>query len=178
MKHPTDSPPAGPTLVQGRLCLVLAALLWSSSGAFTKVLTRETFLGLNDPAVPPLQIAFYRALFAGGVLVPTLRRRDVAFRPLMLAMMTSFAVMNATFVSAMALGTAANAIFLQYTAPMWMFLASVWWLGEPADRRNLTAVLIGLAGIALIVLGGWQEAQLDVVAIALTSGLTYAGVIV
>jgi drug/metabolite transporter (DMT)-like permease len=163
---------------QGRLCIALAALLWSTSGAFTKVLTLDTGLGLNTPKMEPLEIAFYRVLFAGLVFLPTLRRSDLSFRPLMLGMAGCFALMNATFVSALALGTAANAILLQYTAPMWMYLASVWWLGEPPDRRSFAALGIGILGIGIIVWGGREEAQLGVIAIALTSGLAYAGVIV
>ena len=162
----------------GRLCIVVAALFWSTSGAFTKVLTRDTGFGLNQPAVAPLQIAFFRVLFAGLVLVPLLRPRDLGFKPAMLPMMACFALMNATFVSALALGTAANAILLQYTAPMWMFLASVWWLGEKADYRSLATVLIGLAGIAVIVLGGWHGGELSVIGLGLVSGLTYGGVVI
>ncbi len=170
--------PVEPSLAQGRLLIVAAALLWSLSGGFTKVLTQETFLHLGTPAVPGLQIAFYRALCAGLVLVPALRPRDISFRRTMLAMMTCFAVMNALFVLAMAWGQAANAIWLQYTGPMWMYLASVWWLKEPADRRSSVALAIGIVGIAVIVWGGRQEAQLLVVGIALGSGVAYAGVII
>jgi DME family drug/metabolite transporter len=165
-------------VTQGRLSIALAALLWSTSGAFTKVLTLDTGLGLNTPKIDPLLIAFYRTFFAGLVLLPALRRSDVSFRPLMLGMAGCFALMNATFVSALALGTAANAILLQYTGPMWMYLASVWWLGEPPDRRSFAALSIGLLGIGIIVWGGRQEAQLKVIAIALVSGFAYAGVIV
>jgi drug/metabolite transporter (DMT)-like permease len=165
-------------VARGRLCIALAALLWSTSGAFTKALTLDTALGLNTPKIEPLQIAFYRTLFAGLVLLPALRRVDVSFRPLMFGMACCFAVMNATFVSALALGTAANAILLQYTGPMWMYLASVWWLGEPPDRRSFAALSIGLLGIGIIIWGGRKEAHLDVIAIALTSGLAYAGVII
>jgi drug/metabolite transporter (DMT)-like permease len=166
-----------PSLAHGRLCIVGAALFWSLSGAFSKVLTRDTPLALNTPEVDGLVMAFYRVLFAGLVLVPTLRRRDFSFRPLMLGMMASFAIMNALFVSALKEGTAANAIFLQYTAPMWMYLASIWWLGEPADRRSSVALLGGMLGVGVIVVGGWQDDQLQIVAIALGSGLAYAGVI-
>lgn len=168
------SPPPG----HGRLCIVLAALLWSTSGAFTKVLTRDTALGLNDPAVAPLLIACLRVLFAGLVLVPLLRGRDLSFRPLMLIMVACFALMNASFVSALALGTAANAIVLQYTAPLWMFLASIWLLGEKADARGLAAFAVVLVGIGVIVAGGWQGGELPVVGIALVSGLAYAGVVI
>ncbi|MCI0463923.1 MAG: DMT family transporter [Gemmataceae bacterium] len=174
------SPPLAaslPSAFQGRLLIALAAVLWSLSGGFTKLLTQETPFQLATPPVSGLQIAFYRVLFAGLVLVPALRRRDISFRGLMLGMAGCFAVMNLSFVWATAEGTAANAVLLQYTAPMWMYLLSVWWLGEPADRRSSVALLLGLLGIAIIIWGGWQEAQLRVVAIALTSGVAYAGVV-
>jgi drug/metabolite transporter (DMT)-like permease len=170
--------PSQRALTRGRLCIALAALFWSTSGGFTKALTLPTALQLNTPTIEPLQIAFYRALFAGLVLLPTLRPKDVSFRPLMLGMAGCFAIMNATFVSALALGTAANAILLQYTGPMWIYLASVWWLGEAPDRRSFTALLIGILGIGIIVWGGREEAQLNIIAIALTSGVAYAGVVV
>jgi DME family drug/metabolite transporter len=176
MAHP--SPPAAPSPAAGRLCIALAAVFWSSSGALTKLLTQDTPLHLNEPRVTALQIAFWRVLFAGLVLLPLLRRRDLSWRPALLGMAGCFAVMNGLFVSAMALGTAANAILLQYTAPLWMYLASVWLLGERADRRSSVALGIGLAGMAVIVAGGWHDAQFDVVAIALGSGVAYAGVMV
>jgi DME family drug/metabolite transporter len=175
-----------PTPAQGRLCILLAAVLWSLGGAFTKALTLETFVGVHDPAIEtwslagknlPIQIACYRALFAGLVLVPTLRRGDIQFRPMMLVMVLCFALMNAAFISAQALGTAANAILLQNSAPLWMYLASIFWLGETADRRSTLSLFLGLFGIAIIIVGGWQEGELAIIGIGLFSGFTYAGVI-
>jgi drug/metabolite transporter (DMT)-like permease len=90
----------------------------------------------------------------------------------------AFAVMNALFVSAMALGSAANAILLQYTAPMWMYLICVWLLREPADPRGAVELVIGLIGIAVIVCGDWAGEQLPVVALALGSGIAYAVVMI
>jgi drug/metabolite transporter (DMT)-like permease len=123
----------------------------------TRLLQKDTILGVHEPALSPLQIAFYRALFAGLVFVPLLRRRDLTFRPTMLAMVACFAVMNALFLSAMALGPAANAILMQNTAPFWVYLACVYFLGERADRRSFHAILIGMAGIAVIIGGGWAR---------------------
>src|SRR5256885_12650911 len=97
-------PPAVPSPPAGRVCIVLAALLWSTSGGFSKVLTRDTAFELNHPPLLPLQIAFFRTLFAGLALVPTVRPADIAFRPMMLLMVVTFAAMNALFVSAMTLG--------------------------------------------------------------------------
>src|SRR5438093_2645249 len=161
-----------PSLTEGRLCIAAAAVLWSLSGAFTKLLTGVMHEGYGYPEVPALQIAFYRVLFAGLVLVPTLRRADLSFRPLMVAMGLCFAAMNGLYVTAMAEGTAANAVLLQYTAPMWMYLACVLLLGEKADRRSSIALGIGLCGIGVIMVGGWGNEQMTTILLALASGVT------
>jgi DME family drug/metabolite transporter len=161
----------------GRLYILLAAVLWSVGGGFTKVLTQPTPLDLNEPLLTPLQIACLRSLFAGLVLVPLVRRRDVVFRPGVAAVALCFAVMSALYVTAVVQGTAASAILLQNTAMGWMYLGSVLFLGERPDRRGAVAVGIGLVGILIIVWGGWQGGQLLVVLLGLGSGLTYAGVV-
>jgi drug/metabolite transporter (DMT)-like permease len=110
-----------------------------------------------------------------------LRRRDLSWRPMMLVTGLCFAAMNALYVTALAdssQGASANAAWLQYTAPMWMYLVSVWLLGEPADRRGAVVLGIGLAGVAVIVWGGWQNENLRIVVLALGSGVAFAGVMV
>lgn len=168
------------SLAQGRLYILLAAVLWSLGSLFAKLLREPTSLALNEPSLSPLQLAFYRTLFAGLVLLPTLRPGDVTLRPALLWLMgLSFAVMNAMYVSALALGQAANAILLQYTAPLWMYLAAIFLLGETTDRRSTVTLYIGLAGVTIILLGGWQGGErLDIIALGLGSGITYAGVLI
>jgi drug/metabolite transporter (DMT)-like permease len=168
---------AAPSLLRGRLYIVLAAVLWSLSGLFTRVLGHDTPLRLGPEPVGGLAIAFYRVFFAGLVLVPTLRRADVSFRPLLPAMVACFAAMNVTFVLALAGGKSSNAILLQYSAPLWLYLAGVWWLGEPASRRGLVSVLLGLSGVGAIFLGGGDDGGLPVLGLGLASGFFYAGVI-
>ena len=180
MKAPAqESAPAAISLAHGRLCIILAALLWSTSGAFTKLLTQPTGFGLDQPAMDPLQIAFGRALFAGLALLPLVRRADLSFRPAMLGTAICFAAMNALYITAMAVGSAANAVFLQYTAPMWMALVSIFWLKEPADRRTLLALAASMIGVAVIVVGGWGDSdKLIAAGIAVGSGVAYAGVLI
>src|SRR5690349_8408329 len=141
MTPPGDTP----SLAQGRLCIVLAAILWSTSGAFTKVLRESTPLDLHVPPLAGEQMAFFRVIFGGLALLPLLRRRHVTFRGSMIGAAVCFAVMNYLFVRALAEGKAANAIFLQYSASLWMYLISVFFLGEPADRRGGVALGIGLS---------------------------------
>src|SRR5581483_10558334 len=166
------------SLVEGRLCIVAAAVLWSTSGALTKVLREDTPLGLDVPPVAGLQIAFFRVMFGGLALLPLLRPSHIRWRGGMVGAAVCFAAMNALFVSAMAEGKAANAIFLQYSASLWMYLVSVFLLGERADVRGAVALAIGLTGIGLIIAGGWANNELRVVAIALGSGVAYAGVLI
>jgi drug/metabolite transporter (DMT)-like permease len=165
------------SVTRGRLLIAAGACLWSLNGAFAKVLTKHTFLHLDNPPVNGMYMAFFRAFFAGLALLPFLKRRDVSFRWMMVVMAATFAAMNVMFTLALVLGTTANAIYLQYTAPMWMYLASVWLLGEPPDRRSSVALVAGLAGMGIIICGGWETAQLAVIAIGLGSGVTFAGII-
>jgi drug/metabolite transporter (DMT)-like permease len=167
-----------PSLVHGRLCILLAAILWSLNGFFSKVLTRPTPLELHEPSVAPLQMAFFRVLFAGLFLLPTLRRADISFRPSMLGMVLCFAVMNGLFLSAIVLGTAANASLLQYTAPLWMYLAGLWLPLGTSDRRGRVALAGGMIGIAIIFLGSGGEDNWQVLLLGVGSGITYAGVLI
>ncbi len=151
---------------RGRLCILTAAVLWSLGGPLAKAI-----------ALPGPTMACLRVLFAALVLVPLLRRRSVSYRPAMLGMVACFATMNVCYVTAITLTSAANAIFLQYTAPAWMFLASVLWLREPVDRKSLVSLCAAMAGILAIVVGGWERDALGI-ALALAAGATYGGVAV
>jgi DME family drug/metabolite transporter len=178
--------PDSPSVARARLCLVLAAVLWSSGSVFTRVLGQPTPLGLHEPALTPLQLAFFRGLFGGLGLALVVRRRDVKFHPLMGGMVITFAVMSGLYLSALALGPAANAIFLQNTAPFWLYLLTVFVLGQPGDRRGWQAVLLGFVGAVVIVAGNWprnlppneQQAQVAILGMGLGSGVVYAGVVI
>ena len=119
MSEPTSTAdaPSAPSLNQGRLLIALAAVLWSLSGGFTKVLTKDTPFGLNDPKPAALAIAVFRLIFAGIVFVPALRRQDFSFRPMMVVMVLVFALMNLFFVPAMVGGTAAKVFGFEMAVP-------------------------------------------------------------
>ncbi len=166
-----------PTPRLARLLLVLAAVLWSAGSFFMRVLGEPTALGLHEPKLSPVQIAFWRGLFAGLILIPLVRPRDVRFRRPMVGMVVCFATMSGLYMSAMGLGQAANAILLQNTAPVWVYLIGVYLLGHPADGRALRTTLLAMIGAGIIVAGNWQPGQVVILLMAAGSGVMYAGVV-
>jgi DME family drug/metabolite transporter len=174
-----------PTPRLARLLLVLAAVLWSAGSFFMRVLGEPTAFGLHEPKLSPVQIAFWRGLFAGLILVPLVRPKDVRFRLPMVGMVACFAVMSGLYLSALGLGKAANAILLQNTAPVWVYLIGVYLLGHPADGRALRSTLLAMAGAGVIVAGNWprdlepaeRTNQIVILLMAAGSGVMYSGVV-
>ncbi len=175
----------GASLWQARLCLVGAAVFWSISSAFMRLLSAPLGLGLEEPRLTPLQIAFFRSLFGGLLVLMMVRRAQMRFHPSMVGMVLTFTLMSGLYLTALSLGPAANAIFLKYTAPMWVCLLSMWILREAADWRGVQAVILSAIGAGVIVAGGWPtempETQsretIIVLLMAVASSWTYAGVI-
>ncbi len=173
MDRPPPTPVRAPA-ARGRLLVVAACLLWSTSGAFVKSPPLAAF----PPAVSGPSIAFYRAAFALLVVLPFLARRRLRWHPALVPMALSFAAMNALFISSMTRTSAANTVLLQYSAPIWMFLASVTLLREPVDRRNLVGLGLGMAGVAVILRAFLGGAEALGVLLGIGAGVAYAGVVV
>src|SRR5690349_2934623 len=102
---------------RGRMLLLAAAVLWSTSGLFLKSPPLARIPQFERGPV----LACYRALFAAAFLAPFVSRAAIRFRPALVPMSLSFAAMNLLFVTAMTRTTAGAAIFLQYTSTVWAF---------------------------------------------------------
>lgn len=150
-------------MLSGRLYLFSAALLWSSSGVFTRLLTS-----------PGPIIAAYRVLFA-GLLVMFFVRPPFHFGKKHAALVVVFALLNLTFVTSMTVTSAANAIYLQYTGPLWMSLFCVFFWKEKLDRGSFLALIVGMVGILILILGAGVGDQKGVT-LGLISGVGFAAV--
>jgi drug/metabolite transporter (DMT)-like permease len=148
---------------RGQLLIVAAALLWSLAGVFIKFLE-----------VPPLTIVFYRSLFAFLVFTPFMRGLPCRMNRFVLISVITYTAAISAFVAANKLTTAANAIVLQYTAPLFVFLFSRLVLGEPISTINAIALLAGMAGVATISLDSAGEPEMAGVLLALASGVLFA----
>jgi drug/metabolite transporter (DMT)-like permease len=156
-----------PSIVAARLMVVVAALLWSTSGFFAKAPYFAAWPG-------PL-LAFWRAAFACFILVPMVRKPAWSWK--LILMTATFAAMNFTYLTAMAKGNAANAIWLQNTAPVWVLLAGVLVFGERAHLRDWLLILFCGVGVSLILWYESSAASLAAVGYGLLSGLFYAGIV-
>lgn len=130
-----------------RLFALLAAFCWSLAGVFIKSL-----------ALPAAVIAFYRSLFAMLFFVPFAATRRWRPRPRLLFSGLVFTAATGSLVWATKLTTAANAIVLQNTAPVFVCVLVYLLFRERPTRANLVTLLFGTAGI-LIIFGGAADAR-------------------
>lgn len=158
--------------LSGRILILIAVVMWSTSGLFAKApLWNNWPEGERGPL-----LAFWRAVFAGLVLLPFVRRPR--WTPGLVPMVLVFAAMNVTYLSAMSRTEATNAIWLQYTAPVWVFLISAIWLREQIVTRDWLLLAFGTAGVGTILAFELRGEALAGVVCGLLSGLFYAGVVV
>lgn len=148
---------------RGRVLVFLAALFWSLAGVFIK------FLDLH-----PLTIVFYRSLFASLVFVPFLKSSDFRVSGSIIVSVISYTAAITAFVSANKLTTAANAIILQYTAPVLVYLFSRLVLGEKISPPNALALAFSMVGVGFISFDSAGEPEMSGVLLALASGVLFA----
>src|SRR5512138_1925227 len=151
------------TGIQSRLLLLAAAALWSTAGAAMKL----CHLGA-------LQITGGRSLVAGLFLLAVLPEARRLPRRRMLLGVVAYAATVTLFSAANKLTTAANAIFLQSTAPVWVLLLSPLLLRERPSRGELLALPVYGAGLALFFLDELSPGQLAGNLVALASGVAFA----
>ncbi len=152
--------------------ILLAAGLWSTSGFYAKSPIFDAW-PLESRGVV---LAFWRATFAALTLAFFVRRPQ--FRWPMLPMMGCFTIMNWLYLSSMVQVEASIAIWLQSTAPAWVFLFSVVVLRERVVPRDWWMLAWSIAGTLLILLPQVGRAPAQGLVFGLASGLTYAGVVV
>jgi len=152
---------------RGLALTVAAALLWSLGGLFIKAL-----------ALAPFQIAFYRSLVAALTILTVMRVRgkpwNLDLDLLALGSSVSYAGVLILFVAATKLTTAANAIFLQYTAPVFLLVLEPWSFKLPFHRNDLWAVAACLGGLALFFVGHLEAGGMLGNLLGIASGLCLA----
>jgi drug/metabolite transporter, DME family len=128
--------------LRSRLLVIAAAILFSTGGAAIKAVSMGGW-----------QIASFRSGVAALFLLAVLpeARRNWNWRLLPVA--ACYAATLVSFVLANRLTTAANAIFLQSAAPVYVLLLGPLLLHEPVRRRDVGFVAAVVCGIACFFVG-------------------------
>lgn len=147
--------------------LLLAALGWSLAGVLFKLVDW-----------PPLAAAGGRGLVSALFLIAVCGRQlRFTWSPLQLGTAFVYAGCTVLFAIANKMTTAANAILLQYTAPVWIALFGAWLLNERATRADWLTIAASFAGMALFLYEGLQLNNLAGILVALASGIFFAAMI-
>lgn len=143
----------------------MAGVMWSLNGLFIK--------GFDLPA---MTIAFYRSVFAGLLFAPFLMssRQKKPFSWVQVGAVGSYVVVVSLFVWANKLTTSANAIVLQYTAPLFVMVWSVWFLKESLTQANVWCLIVAMIGMGVIVVGGHGTPDMMGILVAVASGLAFS----
>ena len=123
--------------LRNRLLLVAAAVLFSTGGAVIKAAT-----------LTPWQVASFRSGVAALVLLLVVPEARKGWSWRVAPVGAAYAATLILFVLATRLTTAANAIFLQSTAPLYLLLLGPWLLREPIRRSDVVYILAIAAGSA------------------------------
>jgi drug/metabolite transporter (DMT)-like permease len=147
------------------LLLLSAALCWSLGGLLIKSIDW-----------PPMAIAGGRSAIAIPVMLLCIGRPRFTFSPAQIGGAIGYALTVALSVFATRMTTAANAIFLQYTAPIYVALIGRWYLGERALPIDWLVIAIALCGIALFFFDRLTISGFLGNIVALASGVAFASV--
>ncbi len=147
------------------ILLLVAAVLWSLGGVLIKSIDWH-----------PMAIAGGRSAIAIPLILAITGWPRFTFSRAQIGGAIGYALTVAMFVFATRMTTAANAIFLQYTAPIYVALIGRWYLGERALRIDWLVIAVALAGIGLFFMDQLTVAGFWGNIVALGSGVSFAAV--
>jgi drug/metabolite transporter (DMT)-like permease len=145
------------------LFVVAAAVLWSTGGLFIK------WTSLSG-----LELSFGRSLLAAITVAIFTRREGFGLNPVTAIASVLYAALLLLFVLATKETTAANAIFLQYTAPVYLLIFEPLFYKEKFRFRDLIVVIACVAGMSLFFVGQLRPQDVTGNLLALASGLCFA----
>ena len=144
---------------RGYFLITAATLCWGAAATFGKAIFNGGLFA-GQPLISPLVLTQTRTTFAAVVLCVFLLlwkgagmfkigRRELALCALIGTL--GLAGSNFFYYWAIQQTTVAVAITLQYTAPVWVLLYMVTRGSQKATLQRITAVLLALAGVALVI---------------------------
>lgn len=145
---------------KGLMAVFIAAVLWSTGGLFIKLIS------LNS-----IQLSFFRSLLSALTILLLFKKVAIKFNSGTLINALFYSAILILFVIAAKTTTVANAIFLQYTAPIYVLIFEPLFLKTKFEKKNLITILICFTGMVLFFMGKLSTGDVTGNIIALLSGL-------
>ena len=155
------------TRLQGLALLLATAVLWSTSG-----------IGIKWVSWHPLAIAGARSGIAAIVVWAAFRKTELCWNRSLVIGGIANALTVLLFVSATKLTTAANAILLQYTYPVFVAVLGMMFLQEKPRRADWLTMGTICAGMVLFFQEQMSPGRLEGNILAIGSGVTMAVMVV
>ena len=154
---------------KGTLAMIATALLWSIGGIFIKLVPWN-----------PLAIAGLRGVLGGLVMYAYLRVRGIkpVFNRDTVKIAFALAGVCSTFVAANKLTTSANAIVIQYCAPVYVLLYIAFVQKKKLRPLDVAVVPVTILGVSLCFFGQIGRGHLIGDLIAVVSGVFFAGMFI
>ena len=152
---------------KGILFIAAAVTLMSTGGLLIKSVQASA-----------MTVAMARAFFAALVFCPFMQWKKIRFGKHLVGLILSYIYLTVTFVSATKMTTAANAIILQCTAPLWLYLGYIITGKKKVIFSELLPRLVILGGILVILFdpanASGDRTKMIGNLLALSAGISYA----
>ncbi|EGW35931.1 DMT family transporter [Desulfosporosinus sp. OT] len=148
-----------------RALLLLAgtATMWSLGGLLIKSVNAS-----------PLSIAGSRSAIAVVLLLLVLKKPKLTWSVAQIGAALAYAATSMLFVTATKTTTAANAVLLQFTAPIYVAIFSSWLLKEKTKLLDWITVFLVMGGMVLFFLDNLSTKSILGNGIAAASGVSFA----
>ncbi len=140
--------------------VLVAVLLWSTGGLFIKLTSLDAY-----------QVTFFRSLLAAVTVLIITRKNGLRINGFGIIASINYAMLLFLFVWATKHTTAANAIFLQYTAPIYILIFAPFLIGEKFHWRDLITIIFCIGGMSLFFVGKLEMSDYQGNLAALASGI-------
>ena len=148
---------------KGILAVFLTAILWSSGGLFIKLISLDS-----------MELSFFRCAIAAVVFALMFRKRILKLNSLALLNSIAYAAVLILFVIATKTTTAANAIFLQSTAPIYVLIFEPLLTKTKWERINIITSVVCFFGMILFFMGDLTPGDIKGNIAALLAGVAFA----
>lgn len=143
--------------------LIATAILWSFGGLLVKLITWN-----------PIAIAGMRSAIAALLMLTVIKKPHFTWSFTQIGGAIAYAITVILFVMANKLTTAANAILLQYTAPVYVAIFSAWFLKERTKLIDWITIFFVLGGMVLFFIDDLSMGNLYGNVLAVISGVSFA----